>query len=349
MLHRRTNRVLSLTTLISVFLLLVACAPMIKPVDLNGHTDLVWPGQPEIPRIEYVTSFNHPDHFAMNQGFFNWLGEIFTGEQNRKMVRPMAITQISDQTLFVSDPGVKGIHRYNLRQKRYTLIRLNEDALLPSPVGMAADKNDNVYVVDSELAQLFKIEKNKKSAAIVTLEEKLIQPTAVAIDNISHTIYITDTGTHQVKRFSFDGKLISVIGKRGTGNSEFNFPTMIWLDKTGQLYVTDSLNFRIQIFNHADQFVRSIGQQGDSTGNQSRSKGVATDSQGHIYVVDALFNVFQLFDKNGRFLLHVGGQGQGKGEFWLPSGIFITDNDIIYIADSHNQRVQVFRYIGGQL
>ena len=336
-------------TLVSGVMLLVACAPMIQPVDLTGQTSLVWPGKPEVPRIAYVASFNHPDHFGITKGFFSWLGELFTGEKQRKMVRPMAITQTSDQTLFVSDPGVKGVHRYNINKKRYTLIRQDEDNILPSPVGLAVDKNDNVYVVDSELAQLFKIKKNKNIATAVTLNDKLIQPTAVAIDNDNDSIYITDTATHQVKRFSLDGKLKAVIGKRGKAEGQFNFPTMIWIDKSGQLYVTDSLNFRIQIFNRAGQFVRSIGQRGDSPGNLSRAKGVATDSYGHIYVVDALFHAFQLFDKNGRYLLHVGGQGHAGGEFWLPSGIFITDNDLIYIADSHNQRVQVFRYIGGQL
>ena len=37
------------------------------------------------------------------------------------------------------------------------------------------------------------------------------------------------------------------------------------------------------------------------------------------------------------------------GEFRLPVGLFIggSGGDTIYIADSYNQRVQVFRYVGG--
>ena len=78
-----------------------------------------------------------------------------------------------------------------------------------------------------------------------------------------------------------------------------------------------------------------------------RQKGVATDRQGHVYVVDALFNALQIFDEGGRLLLSLGTLGRERGEFWLPTGIFVGEDDSIYVADSYNQRVQVFRYIGG--
>jgi len=336
-------------TLLSTVIFVTACAPVHKIINLNSNAGLVWPSQPDKPRIAYVASFNHPDDFGIKKGFFSWLGELFTGEEEQKMVRPMAITQTSDNILFVADPGVKGVHRFDLKNKKYSLVRMSNEKVLPSPVGLAVDKNDNVYVIDSELAQLFKIEKNKYEAVAVPLQAPLTQPTSVAVDADSDTLYITDTAAHQVKRFSFNGKLKSVIGKRGIANGEFNYPTMLWLDKSGQLFVTDSLNFRVQIFNRDGKFIRNFGKQGGGSGYLSRPKGVATDSYGHVYVIDALFHVFQLFDSKGKFLLHVGRQGNGQGEFWLPAGIFISDNNVIYVADSYNQRVQVFRYIGGQL
>ena len=84
----------------------------------------------------------------------------------------------------------------------------------------------------------------------------------------------------------------------------------------------------------------------DGSGNLSRPKGVAVDHDGHIYVVDALFHALQLFDEQGNLLLPVGQRGTGRGEFYLPTGIFIDNRSEIYIADSHNQRVQILRYLG---
>ena len=350
MKHKRTDYFSMFAALLSMLLFMVACAPLYKTVDLNKNnkSGLVWPARPDSPRIAYVASFYHPDHFGIKKGFFSWLGEIFTGEEERRMIRPMAITETSDNVLFVADPGAKGIHRFDLKNKHYSLIRQVDEKILPSPVGLSVDKQDNVYVVDSELAQVFIIKKNQEQAVAVTLQQPLTQPTSVAVDSESDSLYITDTAEHQIKQFSFDGKLKSVIGKRGTAEGEFNYPTMIWRDKSGKLYVTDSLNFRVQVFNRNGKFIHYFGKQGGGSGHLSRPKGVATDRNGHVYVVDGLFHVFQLFNEKGNFLLHVGGQGQGEGEFWLPSGIFINANDIIYVADSHNRRVQVFRYLGDQ-
>ena len=349
MKHKRSTNFCMLTALLSLLLFVVACAPIYTPVDLNkNNSGLVWPAKPDSARIAYVASLYHPDHFGIKKGFFSWLGDLFTGEEERRMIRPMAITETSNNVLFVADPGAKGVHRFDLKNKHYSLIRQVDEKILPSPVGLSVDKQDNVYVVDSELAQLFKIEKNKKYAIAVSLQQPLTQPTSVAVDSDSGSLYITDTAEHQIKHYSFDGKLKSIIGKRGTAEGEFNYPTMIWRNKSGQLYVTDSLNFRVQVFNRNGKFIRYFGKQGGGSGHLSRPKGVATDRNGHVYVVDGLFHVFQLFNEKGNFLLHVGGQGQGEGEFWLPSGIFINDNNIIYVADSHNRRVQVFRYLGDQ-
>jgi hypothetical protein len=63
-------------------------------------------------------------------------------------------------------------------------------------------------------------------------------------------------------------------------------------------------------------------------------------------VVDALFDAVQIFDAHGNYLLGFGRHGTREGEFWLPSGLTI-DGDRIYVVDSYNQRVQVFRYLGG--
>lgn len=334
--------------LLAAALLMSSCAPTYTTIDFRGNTGLVWPSKPAQPRITHVASFYHPEQFGIEKGFLTWLSDLISGEEERRLIRPMAITKTSDEVLFVADPGVKGVHRFDLIKKRYALIRRDDNKVLPSPVGMAVDSKDNVYIIDSELAKLFKIEKNSDVATEVFLDSKLVQPTSIAIDPDKLSFFITDTGSHHIIHFSYDGKRKAIIGQRGTAKGEFNYPTTIWRDQSGQLYVTDALNFRIQIFDRDGNFVSYFGKQGDSTGNLSRPKGVATDRYGHVYVVDALFHVFQLFDQNGNFLMHVGGQGQGNGQFWLPAGIFISNDNEIYIADSHNRRVQVFRYVGGQ-
>jgi hypothetical protein len=103
----------------------------------------------------------------------------------------------------------------------------------------------------------------------------------------------------------------------------------------------------VQILDEQGHFLGKFGRHGDGSGDIARHKGVATDSFGHVYVVDALLPALQVFRDDGQLLLSVGGMGRAPGEFWLPTGVFIGDDNMIYVADSYNQRVQMFRYVGG--
>lgn len=264
------------------------------------------------------------------------------------MVRPMATIVDSRGNLYVADPGVKGVHRYSLSESKYEIIRREDRNSLPSPVGFALGPDDRIYVSDSSLNQILVIEPNSEIAKPLILKTEVNQPTGIALDTKTGYLYVVDTADHKIKIFRPDGTLHSSFGQRGTGDGEFNFPTMIWRNQNGHLWITDTLNFRIQEFDEDGRFIRQFGNVGDGTGNLSRPKGVAIDKYGHIYVVDSMFHAFQIFDQEGKLLLYIGGQGQNPGEFWLPTGIYIGSNETIYVADSHNRRIQVFRFIGGK-
>lgn len=310
-------------------------------------TTRVWPEPPAAPRLAYVRSFTRPTDLGINKTFFERLGEFFVGASDARLIRPMGIVETSDGTLCVADPGARGIQCFDTQRSRYSLIQGVDQTPLPSPVGLAVGGRGEVYVADSALAQVLVIEPGAKQATPLNLQSELRQPTGLAFDPSSQQLYVVDTAAHQVRVFGADGQQRASIGRRGDGDGEFNFPTMIWRDTVGRLYVTDSLNFRIQIFDAQGGFLGRFGRLGDATGDLSRPKGVATDRYGHVYVVDSMFHALQVFDRSGVLLLAVGGQGRDAGEFWLPTGLFVSVNNTIYIADSHNQRVQVLRYIGG--
>jgi len=313
---------------------------------------LVWPFGPAQPRVEFVKTFSRPADLGINKGFFERLKDFIFGETDARIVKPMAVAT-SGGILYVADPGAGGVHRFDSASGDYTLIAAGDDARLPSPVGLARGAAGEIYVTDSKLAQVFVIRPGAKVAEPLHLGVKLSQPTGIAFDTASGRLYVADTAEHCVQIFERDGSLAGSIGRRGTGDGEFNYPTYLWRTPQGRLYVTDSLNFRVQIFDERGQFAGKVGRLGDGSGDAARPKGVATDRYGHVYVVDALFHAFQIFDGDGRLLLPVGERGQAHGEFWLPTGIFIDQDsgdgggDTIYIADSYNQRIQVLRYIGG--
>ena len=336
-----------LSRIACVVLLLVAFAAAPALAE-PAQEKLVWPQAPAQPRVEFVRSFERAADLGIGRGFFERLKDLLFGEAETRILRPMAVVA-SGGILYVADPGARGVHRFDIAGGEYALITAADGAALPSPVGLARGAAGEVYVADSQLAQIFVIRPGAKSALALRLDVTLTQPTGIAFDAASGRLYVADTAEHRIHIFERDGSLAGSIGRRGTGDGEFNYPTYLWRTPEGRLYVTDSLNFRVQTFDARGQFVGKFGRQGDGTGDAARQKGVATDRHGHVYVVDALFHAFQIFDATGRQLLPVGQRGQERGEFWLPTGIFIDqdDGDLIYIADAYNRRIQVLRYIGG--
>lgn len=323
---------------------LAACAPaVVKP---ENQVSLVWPDEIDAPpRIAFVKAFSRPDEFGIAKGFFQRVVDVIFGASEDRLIRPMAVLAVKG-VVYVADPGAKGVHRFDPVAERYDLIAGPGGTGLPSPVGLAQGNEGEVYVTDSQLAQVLVIRPGAKTAVPLALPP-MGQPTGIAFDPATSRLIVVDTAAHRANVFNRDGTLNSSFGGRGTGDGEFNYPTLLWRDAKGRLYVTDSLNFRVQVFDAQGRFVNQFGQLGDGAGDNIRQKGVATDSYGHVYIVDALFNALQIFDPSGQLLLSVGTIGGDPGEFWLPAGIFIGDDDLIYIADSYNRRVQILRYIGG--
>lgn len=339
------------TLLISLLIIsLAGCAQSTRryTYPVKPQQQLVWPGKPEVARIKYIGSFSSAEDLGIEKGFFTLLAEFFIGSQKQRLVRPMAVVAPNENEIYVADPGIKGIHYFDLENENYKQIRLIGDYPLPSPVALTMDDRQRVLVADSVLGQVFTINLEAGIAEPMALKSKLQQPTGLVYDKKHKHLYVVDTASHNVKLFNQLGELITSIGRRGKSKGEFNFPTYIWQDGKGMLWVTDSLNYRVQRFTAAGKYRGEFGKAGRTSGNFLRPKGVAADEFGHIYIVDSLFHALQIFDEKGRLLLNIGQQGQNPGEFWLPTGIYIGENSKVYIADSHNRRIQVFQYIGGR-
>jgi DNA-binding beta-propeller fold protein YncE len=310
------------------------------------NTNLVWPSAPARPSIAFVRSISSPKDLAIKKSFLVRVFEFVFGEEREELVRPMSVVDVAS-VLYVGDPGVGGVHRFDTASGSYKLIRGEGGARLPSPVGLAVGEGGSVYVADSAAGAVFAIQPHAQYAVRLPLQETLKQPTGIVFDSVTKELYVSDTAAHQIKVFGANGTLIRTIGKRGDGDGEFNFPTMLWFSESDKLMVTDSLNFRTQIISNQGIFLGKFGRLGDGMGDTPRQKGGAIDRFGHVYLVDSLLHAVQIFDQSGQLLLSIGGLGQANGEFWLPTGVFVGNDDLIYVADTYNHRVQVFRYVGG--
>ena len=87
-------------------------------------------------------------------------------------------------------------------------------------------------------------------------KENLSNPNGVAVDK-DDNIYVSDWGNSSILKFTKEGKLMKVVGRKGTQPGEFSELSLIKVidDK---LYVCDRGNYRFQILNTELEYVDSL-------------------------------------------------------------------------------------------
>ncbi|MEW5844142.1 MAG: 6-bladed beta-propeller [Bacteroidota bacterium] len=330
------------------FLLSMLLVQNIFPQQLSKN-DLVWPKPPQKARIKFLYSFSNEKDLGAKKSFFESVVSFLFGskDKNNFIDRPQGITVDNSGRIFVADIGLSRIHIFDFENKKYNSIKDFNDSSFISPVSVAAANNNDIYICDSVIRDVFVYDSDLDFK--YRLNAKFVRPTALRIEN--DLIYVTDTGANQVIVFDLKGKEKFRFGRNGTNRGEFHFPVHLAVlhnrEKQGEpeIFVVDALNFRVQTFDWKGNYLNCFGSAGNTAGSFGRPKGIAVDSENHIYVADALLDIIQIFDFDGQLLLAFGGSGDGVGYFNLPTDLFIDKNDRIYVSDSGNHRIQVFEYL----
>lgn len=301
--------------------------------------------QPYVSWVNQYPAFKE-EHKKQNT-FKRVINFLIKKDKQRSLVRPVAVLAAGTNDFCVLDQGSQTIFEVEDNKGDIPRCVKKKENYFTSLVGMCSLPGGEMLFTDSRLNKIFVVSPDKKKLSVLNDSLQLQQPTGIAYSAVTNEIWVVETNAHRISILNNKGEIIKTIGERGEENGQFNFPTSIWIDKSGDAYIVDAMNFRIQIFNKKGEFVSLFGEAGDAPGTFARPKGIATDTFGNIYVVDALFNVVQIFDKSGNFLYNFGKQGREKEEFWMPSGIYIDSKNFIYVADNYNSRIQIFQLING--
>lgn len=314
---------------------------------------ILWPPEPEVPRYLYAGQLLGESNFrsdtqAAGEGFraaLRWIAGLVAGATPPvELQRPQSgavdekgriyVTDISRQAVFVFDAATGKLDVWEKAEGLANFV---------APVAAAA-ANGTVYVTDAELGIVARLSRDGATSRAVG-RGTLKRPTGVALDATG--LYVCDTAAHDIKVFDAAGTLTRVIGRRGEGPAEFNFPTHLAI-ADGFLYVADTMNSRIQVLEAASgRFVRQFGTRGLYVGNLVRPKGVAVDTEGNVYVVESYHDHLLVFDRRGNFLMGIGGVGVGSGKFYLPAGVWTDRLNRVFVADMFNGRVVLFQHLGG--
>jgi peptidylamidoglycolate lyase len=239
------------------------------------------------------------------------------------------------------------------------IIRFWGDGVFKTPHGLAVDGQDNVWVTDVDLHQVFKF--SHDGELLMTLGEKGVpgldakhfnRPTDVAIAP-NGDFYVSDGyGNSRVAKFSADGKFLFDWGTKGDRPGEFNLPHGIALDPQGHVYVADRTNSRVQVFDGTGKFLAEW--KGAEIG---RPWDVAVGADGFVYVMDGGDmnpkppdrGRVVILDMQGKKVDQFGSFGSYDGQFYWGHAVAVAPNGDVYVADvSVGMRVQKFVKTNGK-
>ena len=210
-------------------------------------------------------------------------------------------------------------------------------------------------------------------------DSRLVSPVGVVVtDNV---IAVSDLSSHQVKKYSLQGNILSVIGCHGNKNGQFNHPMGLTFDSNKLLYVIDGINCRVQVFNKDDTFAFLFGSRGNNPGQFQWPVRISIDPNNNVLVTDCDANGIHIFTHDGQFIQTInsnrpwaitisptgylitghhgddnkirvwssahqlikqfGKKGSKQGEFYGTNGVAMDSSGTIYVSEYDNKRLQV--------
>lgn len=222
------------------------------------------------------------------------------------------------------------------------------------PHGLTVDKENNVWVTDVGLQQIFKFSHDGK--LLMKLGEARIAgndsmhfnyPTDVAVTN-DGSFYVTDGYRNsRVVKFSKEGTYLFEWGKKGSHKGEFNIPHAIDLDSHENVYVADRENNRIQEFDAKGKFLKEWK---NNVAVQLYSLAVDLRDN-NLFAVDYLTvngiltkgSDIMVFDSTAKLLTRFGRTGFYNGPVCRYHDIAIDNESSMYVGDILGNRIQKFR------
>ena len=160
----------------------------------------------------------------------------------------------------------------------------------------------------------------------------------MAVTTIGDKVFVSDNTNYRIQVFTKEGTPLSMIGEKGTGKGQFQFPYGLTADSKGRLMVADMYNGNISVFDQEGKFVEYFGEkQGINKVLQAPSDIEYVNDK--LYVADVDKNRVFVFDNKGKLLQEL---GKDK-EIYAPNGVTVNkESGNVYVVDTGNTRGLVY-------
>jgi sugar lactone lactonase YvrE len=245
------------------------------------------------------------------------------------------------------------------------------------PRAVAFDKDDNLFIADTENQRIRKI--SKATGIITTVAgtgtsgglgdgglataAQLSGPRDIAFDSEGN-LFIADEYNHRVRKITMSTGVITTVAGTGTGGNSgdngpatgaaLNHPYSIATDSDNNLYISDLFNNKIRKVNASDQVITTIATLGNGPdggpaigGLNGSAPVIACDSLGDLVIYNG--NQIRTISKTTGFVKTIAGKGMGyygdggsavEAYFNSISDIIFDEDGNMFVADSGNDRIR---------
>jgi DNA-binding beta-propeller fold protein YncE len=213
-------------------------------------------------------------------------------------------------------------------------LKLPPDLFLGEAVGVAVNSKGHIFVFSwgnstgpayaAAAAQLLEFAPNGKFLREIGHHLYAWSfPHSVKIDR-QDNIWVTDKGSDMVIKFTPEGRVAMVFGRKqeasdeGTGplkhvqpplppvDGMFRQVTDVAWDAAGNSYISDGyINSRVAKVDKDGNWLKSWGEPGSGPGQFNTPHSIALDAQDNVYVADRGNRRIQVFDGDGKFLRQI--------------------------------------------
>jgi DNA-binding beta-propeller fold protein YncE len=213
------------------------------------------------------------------------------------------------------------------------------------PVGVAADAQGNIYVMDTGN---FRVQKFGSEGNFLWMwgseggaegqfgDISDAHQGRLAVDTRGN-VYVIDLKYLRVQKFDSHGNYLTQWGSEGNGEGQFTHPFDIAVDDQNTIYVSDVGSNTVQKFDETGQFLLRWGRKGYGNGEFSNVLSVAIAPNGNVLVTDATGRI-QRFDSHGQFLSTMIPQPVENQSVFLWN-IAVDSQGNIYVADWYGERI----------
>lgn len=220
---------------------------------------------------------------------------------------------------------------------------------LDMPLGIASDRQGNIYVADSRNHRIQVFGRNGDWKQGIRLRPDSYgfpaEPSDLVVDESRSRLVIVDNESHRLLVYGLNGTFMKEWGTLGYNRGEFRYPFGIAMDRDGFFYVCEAINTRVQVLDREGGFDHMIGEWGVKKGQFYRPYGVAVDARGLVFVSDCFMGVVQVFRPNGELVGILADNNKKRFNFNVPANIAFDEDNKLYLVEMGAHRVRVFKLL----